>query len=77
MWHQVNSAIVSIVPKCWPFSASVSGRSSPGGPGHGAGLSGGFGPDLGDERARQEKAPGSLSPGADTSGPQCGRSPGH
>ena len=47
MWHQVNSAIVSIVPKRWPSRAAVSGRSSPGGPGHGAGPFGLFGAEFG------------------------------
>ena len=42
MWHQVNRTIVSIVPKRWPSRASVSGRSSPGGPAHGAGAFGRF-----------------------------------
>ena len=64
MWHQVNSAIVSIVPKRWPSRAAVSGRSSPGGPGHGAGPFGRFGAEFGGRESEAGESLGAfMAPG--------------
>ena len=64
MWHQVNRTIVSIVPKRWPSRASVSGRSSPGGPAHGAGAFGRFWTKSGGRGIEAGESPGAfMAPG--------------